>query len=803
MATTAIETTQQIVLSVRIKGDAGPQTGDVVLGAASFGNFDPTETYEQNEIVVYDGALYRAKKLMNPGEWDPENWEALTDIIARLPDFEPYHEYRKNEIVLFGENLYRAKNNFTSGRDFEPLQWFGIDTVDVCIRDFQPTALYDKDEVVVRDNKLYRAKSNFRAISVFRPEDWDLISDLLINDFRVNFDYKRNNMAVVGGALYRAKQDFTSGTTFDVNDWEKLGSVGIGDFASNTFYSKGSVISHNNKLYLAKADFTSGTAFNTADWEIQADVTVDDFQSNTLYPKNHMVFYDGAIYRAKAQFTSALSWDPNDWELLCPMKVESFSPNTNYYKYQLIVENGSLYRANKAFTSTTTFDPHDWEKLGSNTLQSTYANSSNDFTSPAEVRPTDVTFEERLCANNSDSHIKSFTDNQGGRETLILGVDLDQTSTAVLTAQRTGNNQETADLKITNIDAYAKLGLEQNGSDPYALFELEDNKNEHFKIQVKQGDCKVEMSNEVQNAFTESLGKMSDSNRGLAKTDGRTTRIDTTNDSINAYPIPSAFNALTDYYAGEIVLYQGLVYRSKRDFTSGVNFDMNDWQEIKTTTVDTYTPGKNYYKGDIIVETGIGVADLYYAKVDIPNAPNTRNPNDWGQQIIKAGNVEFTPSAAETITSNNVQMALVELDQRVSDQSIKDLLLDFCYPIGTIYESIKNVSPATFMGGTWNYYGGGRVLVGVDDSDTDFNIPEKTGGEKKHVLTVSELPEHSHDIAYNDQRLALDATGMAISQLRAGIPPAAHTATTANTGSDTAHNNLQPYITAYRWVRTA
>ena len=38
----AIQTTQQIVLSVRMKGDAGPQTGDVVLGGASYQDFSPT-----------------------------------------------------------------------------------------------------------------------------------------------------------------------------------------------------------------------------------------------------------------------------------------------------------------------------------------------------------------------------------------------------------------------------------------------------------------------------------------------------------------------------------------------------------------------------------------------------------------------------------------------------------------------------------------------------------------------------------------------------------------------------------------
>lgn len=684
----AIETTQQIVLSVRIKGDAGPQTGDVVLGAASFGNFDPSETYEENEVIVYNGALYRAKELMNPGEWNSDKWEPLTDIIARLPNFIPYHEYHKDEICLYGEQLYRANKDFTSGRDFVPQDWFGIDTVDVCIRDFEQAAMYDKDEMIIRNGKLYRAYQNFRSTNTWKPEDWELIGDLKIDDFQINFDYKRNNMAIVGGVIYRAKQDFTSGTTFDENDWEKLGSLSIGDFSVDTYYSKGSVISHNNKLYLAKSDFTSANAFNSADWEIQADVTVDDFQSNTLYPKNHMVFYDGAIYRAKAEFTSALAWNDADWELLCPMKVKGFAYNTNYYKNQLIVEDGSLYRANKAFTSSTYFDPHDWEKLGSNTLQSTYANSTTDFTTPAEVRPTDVTFEERLCANNSDSHIKSFTDNQSGRETLILGVDLDQTSTAVLTAQRTGNNRETADLKITNIDAYTKIGLEQTGSDPYALFELEDNLGENFKMQVKQGDCKVEMSSEVQNAFTEALGKMSDTTRGLAKTDGRTTRIGT-NDDINAYPIPSTFNALTKYFAGELIRYNGDIYICKTDFTSGVNFDMANWLPIKTT-IAKYTPGKNYYAGDMIVESGFGVTNFYYAKNDIPNAPSTRNDADWGKQVFQAGDIEFTPSSTANITSTNVQLAIVELDNYV-DQQLEPRVADLETDLTTVTNRVSTI----------------------------------------------------------------------------------------------------------------
>ncbi len=71
-------------------------------------------------------------------------------------------------------------------------------------------------------------------------------------------------------------------------------------------------------------------------------------------------------------------------------------------------------------------------------------------------------------------------------------------------------------------------------------------------------------------------------------------------------------------------------------------------------------------------------------------------------------------------------------------------LLDIFYPIGIIYESVKPDNPSTFMGGTWTRFGNGKVLVGVDETDTDFNTVNKTGGEKTHVLTVSEMPSHTH-----------------------------------------------------------
>src|SRR3546814_10075624 len=47
---------------------------------------------------------------------------------------------------------------------------------------------------------------------------------------------------------------------------------------------------------------------------------------------------------------------------------------------------------------------------------------------------------------------------------------------------------------------------------------------------------------------------------------------------------------------------------------------------------------------------------------------------------------------------------------------------------------------------TWSAFGAGRVLVGLDSLDTDFDTVEETGGEKTHVLTEAEMPVHDHPV---------------------------------------------------------
>ena len=61
---------------------------------------------------------------------------------------------------------------------------------------------------------------------------------------------------------------------------------------------------------------------------------------------------------------------------------------------------------------------------------------------------------------------------------------------------------------------------------------------------------------------------------------------------------------------------------------------------------------------------------------------------------------------------------------------IPSQIINIVYPVGSIYMSVNNTNPSTFIGGTWVAWGSGKVPVGVDSGQTEFNSVEKTGGAK-------------------------------------------------------------------------
>lgn len=126
------------------------------------------------------------------------------------------------------------------------------------------------------------------------------------------------------------------------------------------------------------------------------------------------------------------------------------------------------------------------------------------------------------------------------------------------------------------------------------------------------------------------------------------------------------------------------------------------------------------------------------------------------------------------------------------------------YHIGKIIIETENINPATYLGfGTWELWGQGKVPVGVDTEDEDFNTVEKTGGEREHTLTIDEMPSHSHNVQNNFwvQRAGygnVNTSSVGDAANKANIAGSGNIATS---GGGQPHNNLQPYITCYMWKR--
>lgn len=207
----------------------------------------------------------------------------------------------------------------------------------------------------------------------------------------------------------------------------------------------------------------------------------------------------------------------------------------------------------------------------------------------------------------------------------------------------------------------------------------------------------------------------------------------------------------------------------------------------------------------------------------------------WKVAKITADNLE----GGRVVQATNADKVLVSTD---TYQPLVDALLALIYPVGSIYMSVNDTNPATFLGGTWVRWGQGRVPVGVNENDSDFETPEKEDGEKKHQLTTDEMPNHRHlgqytktrtytthaqtptdppsqaievyqgtrevEVQYNVVKDNVSTTAFytsgsgAISDIFYS-EKVTSTYGVADNGGDIAHNNLQPYITCFMWKRTA
>lgn len=203
--------------------------------------------------------------------------------------------------------------------------------------------------------------------------------------------------------------------------------------------------------------------------------------------------------------------------------------------------------------------------------------------------------------------------------------------------------------------------------------------------------------------------------------------------------------------------------------------------------LDTITyEGDNY--GAFLVKDSTSTWKLY---VD--------NTYGWSNPCLQSWYTTESQQARLTVTFPSEQVEELPTPYYRATPVKMRSLVDFIYPVGSIYLSYSHVDPATLFGGTWTRISNAFLWAVAADGTIG-----QTGGEKTHTLTTAEMPKHSHGIRWTSSNGNAGGTSQANPMVRYGDTGTGYSgATTVETGGGEAHNNMPPYIQVSAWRRTA
>lgn len=298
-------------------------------------------------------------------------------------------------------------------------------------------------------------------------------------------------------------------------------------------------------------------------------------------------------------------------------------------------------------------------------------------------------------------------------------------------------------------------------------------------------------------------------------------------------PVIKPFQSNHYYLKDSVITYGGSICFAKQTFTSGESFNPNDWDmpdfaQEQADWNENDSTAKSYIKNKPTIPTvnngtltiqrnGTNVATFSAntasnttANISVPTktseitndsgfikSSDLPTVNDGVLTIQKNGTTvdTFTANSATNKTANiTVPTDTGDLTNNAGYLKATDV-----YPVGSIVTFYDTADHSNFLGLTWTRFAAGRMVVGYDSSDTDFDTIGKTGGEKTHTLTIDEMPKHSHYYKW----LGGGGTESGIDESNGNKKWWGNNLYSSDTGGNQAHNNLPPYITAALWRRTA
>lgn len=145
--------------------------------------------------------------------------------------------------------------------------------------------------------------------------------------------------------------------------------------------------------------------------------------------------------------------------------------------------------------------------------------------------------------------------------------------------------------------------------------------------------------------------------------------------------------------------------------------------------------------------------------------------------------ITFVNGTAPALSATNLNLLQTNVESAIAN------IIDTIYPVGSIFTSTNSTNPSTFLGGSWEEFGNGRVIVGVDNNKEEYDLPNITGGNDNYTYDIS----HKHPVGES-----LTNTDVISGD---GIVSLSDNTGDMNSNSTLTINSVQSYITAYRFRR--
>lgn len=336
-----------------------------VTRSGGIADWEADKSYSKDDVVYYAKNIYRALGDTKDTNFIPSSWERITDNIK-------FWDNAKNKPYLTGDTAVVHNTLVTVGNIGTSDINSNTKPLNASIAEFDTSAIkYPVGTVIRKDDSIYQKIKDDKEADyttfdeAVRQGSWKKISNNQITPFE-NKSYKEGEMVYHEGSIYVAKVDTGGAPVTDTSKWGALGGSGestVNEWKPNTKYKDNQLVTFQGILLKAKSH-DSQTDIDFTKFDV-VFAGIKPHERDKEYGKDSVVkTQDGTLYFAIQNVPKNMDIeDSSFWKRISVQtNIKDWESDKQYLIGDIVTRNKDFYRA-ISDTKNTTFDIIKWEKL--------------------------------------------------------------------------------------------------------------------------------------------------------------------------------------------------------------------------------------------------------------------------------------------------------------------------------------------------------------------------------------------------------------------------------------------------------